>query len=289
MLTGFLHSMSMETQLFIAVIALFTVVFHIRYSAAVVHKAPAILTTLGILGTFVGIAVGLLHFNANDVQNSVPSLLDGIKTAVWASACGIACALSIKMRELFFGVRKKITAKGASGSTVDDLAALLTSIQQTLGGSHETSVVTQMQLARQDTADRLDRLVRALEGFCEKMIDNDSTVMLEALKKLVGDFNTKMEEQFGGNLKQLSQEIHASNEEHKTTMNNTIKNYNEVFDDNVRESIEATEARLANLEASFGEQLNQSLEHHKKEFASLTQGLSRFVRQMHNDSVQSIK
>jgi hypothetical protein len=89
-----LQTMNPQTQWFIEAILFFTAYFHIRFSADNAYKAPAFLTTLGILGTFVGIGVGLVEFNPNDIQNSVPMLINGIKTAVWASACGILGALS---------------------------------------------------------------------------------------------------------------------------------------------------------------------------------------------------
>ena len=88
-----LQTMNQETKWFIEAILVSTLFFHIKFTPENVSKAPSFLTMLGILGTFVGIAIGLLDFNPNDVQKSVPTLIDGIKTAVWASACGISCAL----------------------------------------------------------------------------------------------------------------------------------------------------------------------------------------------------
>src|SRR5215831_4845570 len=80
------HEMSRTTEIFIGIIAACAVYLHLKYSQTIAHKAPAFLTTLGILGTFTGIAFGLLDFNTNDIQKSVPELIEGIKTAFWASA-----------------------------------------------------------------------------------------------------------------------------------------------------------------------------------------------------------
>ncbi|MEY3996313.1 MAG: hypothetical protein RL344_656, partial [Pseudomonadota bacterium] len=35
---------------------------------------PSMFTTIGILGTFVGIAYGLSDFNPNDIEKSIPAL-----------------------------------------------------------------------------------------------------------------------------------------------------------------------------------------------------------------------
>ena len=45
------------------------------------HSMSGLTTTLGIFGTFVGIFIGLLGFDVNDITSSVPQLLGGLKTA----------------------------------------------------------------------------------------------------------------------------------------------------------------------------------------------------------------
>lgn len=45
-----------------------------------VEFMPALLTSLGILGTFVGIVVGLLDFKPDDIDGSIGTLLEGLKT-----------------------------------------------------------------------------------------------------------------------------------------------------------------------------------------------------------------
>ncbi|MCD6162089.1 MAG: MotA/TolQ/ExbB proton channel family protein, partial [candidate division Zixibacteria bacterium] len=59
-------------------------------------KLPTILTSIGILGTFMGIFIGLWNFNVNAVQESIPQLLEGLKIAFMTSIVGIFSALIIK-------------------------------------------------------------------------------------------------------------------------------------------------------------------------------------------------
>jgi hypothetical protein len=59
----------------------------------VYDSIPTVFTTLGILGTFVGIYFGLRQFNVNDVTASIPSLLEGLKTAFTTSIWGISLSL----------------------------------------------------------------------------------------------------------------------------------------------------------------------------------------------------
>lgn len=136
MLTEFFLNLSFETQFFLITIAVFGLIFHATYSPATVEKAPAFLTTLGILGTFVGIAIGLMDFNTNDISASVPKLIDGIKTAVWASAAGIFCALTIKLRDIEgFYTRRKRSVKKANA---EELIAALRAVEQALKQHEET-------------------------------------------------------------------------------------------------------------------------------------------------------
>ena len=86
--------------LLITIIALF---FHAKWSRRNLTIGPTFLTTLGIFFCFLGIALGLGHFDPDDIRNSVPNLLDGIRTSFWASVAGIFWALTIKGRAAFFG------------------------------------------------------------------------------------------------------------------------------------------------------------------------------------------
>ena len=47
------------------------------------------IVSLGILGTFVGIAMGLYHFDVTNIKESMPQLLEGLKTAFVTSGIGI--------------------------------------------------------------------------------------------------------------------------------------------------------------------------------------------------------
>ena len=76
------------------------------------------IVSLGILGTFIGIAVGLFHFDVTDIQKSVPQLLEGLKTAFITSGLGI-----------FFSIVLSIM-KPAKKQRSETLEALETVVQE---------------------------------------------------------------------------------------------------------------------------------------------------------------
>ncbi|HRA74385.1 MAG TPA: hypothetical protein PLB11_16350 [Flavobacterium sp.] len=51
---------------------------------------PHLFPTLGILFTFLGIAIGLWNFDSNDIEKSIPELMNGLKTAFLVSIFGVA-------------------------------------------------------------------------------------------------------------------------------------------------------------------------------------------------------
>lgn len=58
-----------------------------------IEQLPSLISTLGVLGTFLGITKGLLSFDTTDLDNSIPKLLDGMKTAFFTSLVGMIGSL----------------------------------------------------------------------------------------------------------------------------------------------------------------------------------------------------
>jgi DNA anti-recombination protein RmuC len=161
----------------------------------------------GILGCFLGIAQGLFHFDTTNIQNSVPGLLDGIKTSFWASIAGIVGALTIKTRFQILGPPRFKPEAAVQSATVDDLARLLQTLHQSLAGKEDSTLLSQVKLLRQETGDGLKALNFSLENYMERMAENNSKALIEALKEVIGDFNAKINEQFGDNFKQLNSAV----------------------------------------------------------------------------------
>lgn len=68
----------------------------LRRKERTIDAMPSIVSTLGVFGTFLGITVGLMHFNVDDLTTSVPKLLDGLKTAFFTSLCGMVGSLLLR-------------------------------------------------------------------------------------------------------------------------------------------------------------------------------------------------
>ena len=96
-----------------------------------VNAIASILTVIGVLGTFAGIAWGLWNFktgNTDAINASVKQLLHGLKFAFFTSIAGIAGSIAIKWLNLNKQRNQGESETTYSGATVDDLAALLSEI-----------------------------------------------------------------------------------------------------------------------------------------------------------------
>lgn len=198
------------TQWAVAMLIVCALLAHFfTYNEHTIHEGPSIFTTAGIFFTFLGIAEGLYEFNPQKIDASIPALLDGLKTAFIASVVGVGSALSIKLRYAVFGVKRSSSSPHPEGATVDDLYNQLISVQQSLVGGDESTLISQLKLNRQDTNDRLDTLSRSQTAFMQKLAESNSKALIIALQEVIRDFNTKITDQFGDNFKQLNSAVGA--------------------------------------------------------------------------------
>jgi hypothetical protein len=227
---------------------------------------PNYLTVLGILGTFGGIVVGLFQFDTQNIQESVPGLLSGLKTAFLTSIAGIV--LSLIQR---FNNYRQLDDSSQDDNPIDNLVKLmeesnllnkysndllkerLTSIEKSLGGDGDSSLLSQIQKLRMNFQDKQDELIREFKIFAENQADNNSKALIEALNEVMHDFNTKINEQFGDNFKQLNEAVGKLLE--------WQENYKDQIELMVAELLKVEESLIRNQEiiTSISDQYEKSL------------------------------
>ncbi|MEI6297735.1 MAG: hypothetical protein WCO84_08950, partial [bacterium] len=153
------------------------------------RQSPAILATVGIFFSFWGISIGLIGLDLNDIQNSIPKLLDGLKVKFIASLMGIGASIIVRIAQNFAVediVEKdsdekiinlladihKVLSKNGNNSpevllqelkqAIEELpiefrkqTTLLDSIKSSLAGEGDASVTTQLGKLRSDMRDSL--------------------------------------------------------------------------------------------------------------------------------------
>ncbi|WP_312078918.1 hypothetical protein [Leclercia sp.] len=179
----------------------------IRFDRFAISHGPEILTTVGILGCFAGIATSLLHFDSTNVAESVPHLLEGVKTAFLASLSGVGGSLLIRARHYFQKQPIPQTPGTPKSASLDDVVAATQALQQSLAGSEDSSLLTQLKLMRQEQGDELRALRSAFDSFSQKMAEDGSKALIDALREVINDFNAQINEQFGENFKHLNASV----------------------------------------------------------------------------------
>lgn len=94
-----------------------------------------IASTIGVLGTFVGISIGLWKFNPNDITSSVPLLLSGMKIAFATSIIGMTASILMKY----------ITLKNEDEENIDDIMELFNTMIAESRNVNSTLIENQKQ------------------------------------------------------------------------------------------------------------------------------------------------
>lgn len=271
-----------------------------RRTKALVDLAPTVLTTLGILGTFTGIFLGLLDFDIRTINKSVPTLIEGLKVAFGTSILGLASAL------IFRVLRPILSANTLSdGVTGQDLINAMNNvslqvneanktnksgfdtIQKALSGDGDSSVTSQLQKLRMGfmdvekaTVNGFEAQIEEFRAFAEQMSKAFSEAIIEELKSVIREFNEKISEQFGDNFKQLNEAV-GKLLVWQETYKNQMKEMKKTFDISV-EAIGSTETSLTNIEEAAS-----AIPQHMTVLAEVNQRLVEHLTQLH-DGLSSI-
>ena len=211
-----------------------------------VHYTPNLLTSLGILGTFGGIIIGLLDFDVKDIDGSIGPLLEGLKTAFITSLSGMTLAILLKLIEssgvLLPAAKEDQPSYVGPEEIYGELQAqqkALERLVQAIAGDEDSALVSQVRLLRSDSKDQstaameqlkaqreyqstiareseqqgvrqqelAQELWKKLDQFAEMMSKSATEQVISALKEVITDFNRNLTEQFGENFKQLNSAV----------------------------------------------------------------------------------
>ena len=122
-------------------------------NAQLAELIPGLLTSLGILGTFIGLTRGMskLDFsNSAALMSAIPTLLEGMKYAFETSVAGIVCSLAFSMLNRM--------AVGSSFKAIDDFS-INTAWNDVLGNKTDSPVVIQVCISTNIGVESVFRVV----------------------------------------------------------------------------------------------------------------------------------
>ena len=191
----------------IVIVFLFSILTYFSTDAEKAQRyarfTPSLLVSIGIFGTFLGIFFALVDFNVNRVDESIPELLSGLKVAFGTSIVGLF--LSLTFRAVILYKPKKI--KSTEEADVKDLLLKMTEVKDAISADNESSVITQLQKLRSETIDSLKEMQKSFSDFASEMSQNNVNALIEAVQKVMEDFNAKINDQLGESFKELNSSV----------------------------------------------------------------------------------
>lgn len=168
-----------------------------------IEQMPTIVSTLGVLGTFYGVTKGLYNFDPNDLDASIPSLLDGLKTAFVTSLAGMVGSLILT--RIVNRCFDEVDSQELEQDKQLRLITALTAIQNYLNSdenkkfrsglfsSTETmsTSMSEMNEAISSIASNIQQMrddVEEIKGHCEEIKSSigGETADTEQIKRLIG-------------------------------------------------------------------------------------------------------
>ena len=194
------------------------------------------IVSLGVLGTFLGIFMGLQNFNPDDMKNSIDTILVGLKTAFFTSIVGMGTALILAIIQK---LSKKESKQVGTEEILAEISQKLNALP-TLDNSNNTNEIIgeleRLRAIQTDTRDEAKRVPfmlnelketatrenreliyildtnfkqmnHSLELAIEQLSKGATEEIINALKQVIQEFNQELQTQFGENFVQLNESV----------------------------------------------------------------------------------
>ena len=184
-------------------------------NAGLAELIPSLLTSLGILGTFMGLSRGLSSLNFADstqLIQGIPDLLSGMRFAFGTSVAGISCSL-------VFNMINRIS-QGSSYRAIDDFVSSFTQLAMSRPLDNDVQMIIQNQdrnFMLQGINDKLvDRLADSVSRSIsmtmnpvaesmDRFIVGTTRNQIEGVNHIVSRFLSEMDRSLGNQLSSLAQ------------------------------------------------------------------------------------
>ena len=235
-----------------------------------VDAFPSIISTLGVLGTFLGITIGLSGFDVNDLTRSIPILLGGLKTAFYTSLGGMLGSLilrhfctDIKFDKEDGGISSTDAAIRELGKSVREMSTTMVyAIKETRDvvrqmGDSQTSFYTQLleiEKKGEEKRTNVDSTLSRLSLIQGEQIAAQRNMALSLAS--IDSANKRVEESLGEIVDAQSANTSTFDE-----MNEELKKFSQILRsevDEIEDKMEDTNKLLTNKFDEFSELLKKS-------------------------------
>ena len=226
------------------------------------------IVSLGVLGTFIGIFIGLQDFNPEDMKNSINSILLGLKTAFFTSIVGMGTALILSIIQKIFS---KKSDNSTQKSLLLEISKKLDTLEKLDGSKDTDKVIVQLKQSQKIQIDTQNETVKIFNEI--KKSSNNERILLEIYKKMDSSQDT---DKIISELKQLrniqtdtrdeTSKIYSSIDELRENSNRENQKLIEILDSNFSKMNNSLEIAIDKLSKGATEEIIRALEHVIKEF-----------------------
>jgi len=195
------------------------------------------IVSLGVLGTFIGIFMGLQDFNPDNMKNSIDTILIGLKTAFFTSIVGMSVALILSITQRLFN--KVLEDNDASEFLLKEISSKLNFLQKLDGSKNTEKIIGELERLRvvqTDTRNETEKISLSiaelkenskqenkelisilnknftkmndsLEIAIEQLSKGATEEIINALKQVIQEFNQELQTQFGENFVKLNESV----------------------------------------------------------------------------------
>ena len=273
----------------------------------IVEYFPTAVSTLGVLGTFFGITMGLVAFDSGNLNQSVPGLLDGLKTAFFTSLAGMIGSMILSS---ILNLQQDKTDKGVSD--INQAAGTICNAVQSMSEMNKRTLeqlAAQMEEQEKDRkafyrtmGDVMDNVKHSQAAIARTLCSIDSTAAdtTSALNSLV--ILGRSQESAIASVKDSMNSVSSSIEIQTQAINTMTKAMDYVRNgvdelNNLSESVQQSVGRIEEASAfqttamqavkSNSEEIARS-SYHIGEILDVVSGMSSTQDQI-NDQVQKLK
>ena len=267
-----------------------TIIFP-RISFGFYQSVPNLLTGLGILGTFIGLAVGvgaasagLSSSDPGEITSSLQQLLDGASLAFLTSIAGIACSILFVPVDRLFSRRlhlavdewvaaiesrlERVTPEGVALQQLDQARRAVTQLEH-----FNTELIFSLEKALDEKiagrlSPQLERLVEAVEG----LRSDRSTDAGQMIEQALGRFTDAMQERTGSQFEEMASIV--------ADLNRTLKDSSAGLAQSQQEVRAALEAVLTSVRTSMDSGANAMTETLQQALGDVTRVIADACRQL---------
>jgi len=274
------------------------------------------IVSIGVLGTFVGIFMGLQDFNPEDMKNSINHILIGLKTAFFTSIVGMGTAILLAIYQRLLD--NDIDDENNNEKILLEISEKLNKLKHLETSQDTDKIIGELERIRTvqtDTRDEtekisisinelrdnsneenqelinilntnFDKMNNSIEIAIEKLSKGATEEIINALKQVIEEFNQELQTQFGENFVKLNESVIKLIE-----WQNNYKTHIETLEEKLllsSESIEKSKESLEIISSKNEDILNvyQELKHiidiYDRQINELTQHLETYATLSHS-------